>query len=227
MDIGFALNYTNIYMIQLPDSPWARIGAGITGVEPDGKEETSSDAYYDGGGMSSTDVTGGQQQLKFTGHRVYGDPAQDYIASLVLAYGEARKRPVRWVSPNGAVIEGIASIVNIKPGGGDANNKSDFGFEAHFDGRPNYTPGNASTFPATITAQDVTVPMGGTVAVNATATPTTAAQSFVYAVEDTEIALVDAAGTVKGLKAGETSLSVKSAVKPDVSAKVTVTVSAG
>src|SRR5690625_6438271 len=37
--------------------------------------------------------------LTFSGHRKYGDPAQDYIFSLLLEPGPARRTELRWTLP--------------------------------------------------------------------------------------------------------------------------------
>lgn len=59
MDLGFPLNYTNLYLIDVtPDGPertWARLAAGITTVEVNDSDETVDSSYYDGEGVSSTD----------------------------------------------------------------------------------------------------------------------------------------------------------------------------
>jgi hypothetical protein len=225
-DIGFALNYTNIYMLKLADGSWGRIGAGISSIDPSGNEKVSQDEYYDGGGLASSDVTGGQMVIAFKGHRVYGDPVQDYIASRLFNYGEDRKAELRWVAPDGAVAEGECTIANIKSAGGDANSKGTFEFEAHFNGIPTLSVGEADTFPVSITSSEIEVGVGASVEATATASPVTASQQFVYAIEDTTKAIVDARGNVKGIAAGTTKLNIKSATKPTVGVTVDVTVTA-
>lgn len=227
-DIGFAQNWTNLFFINITPNAakktWARIAAGITSASPEGNEEITQDGYYDGEGMAESEVVGGQLTYEFEGNRKYGDPAQDYIASLLLSYGEARKTDFLWIAPNGDRVEGNATIVEIVPQGGDANSKSDFSFGVHYNGLPKFDAGKAETFPESITASKVTVNVGGEAKINAAVTPEKAAQALVYGVEDDEIATVDMDGNVKGLKAGTTKISVKSAVKPSVQAVVEVDV---
>lgn len=228
-DIGFAKNYTNLYEIDVTpdaDAPtWARVAAGINDVNWGGNENIAQDAYYDGDGMASSEVTGGQIVGTFSGHRVYGDPAQDYIASLLLDYA-GRHTNFKWTAPDGAVLLGGATVANVNPQGGDPNSKSDFGFEMHYNGMPSFTPGDASTFPESITATAVTVAVGATAAVGATVAPATASPALVYGVRDRDIATVDAEGNVVGIAEGETEVSVKSAAKPSVRTVVKVTVTA-
>lgn len=228
-DISFTLNYTNLYLINTtpggPSKTWERIGAGINSVEWEGNEEVSQDAYYDGEGLASSDVTGGQMVGTFEGHRKYGDPAQDFIASLMLDYS-GRKTDFRWIAPDGQTLEGEVTVANIKPQGGDPNAKSDFGFEVHFNGMPQYTAGDANEFPESVTCSAVTVKVGASIAAGATVSPSGSSPALVYGVEDDSIATVDADGNVTGVKAGKTKLSVKSAVKPLVNVSCDVTVSA-
>jgi len=229
-NIAFSQVYMHLYMINIaPEGDpknWALIGEGITNPSPEPNEVIDQTAYVSGRGMASSDVTGGQLVFKFDGHRVIGDPAQDYIASLLLSYGDNRKTDFKWIAPNGQVIEGPVTIVNIVPGGGDANSKDKFSFEVHYDGMPTFTAGDSTAFPESITAKPVTVKIGQTAAVEATAAPSNASASFVYGIDDSAIATVDADGNVRGIKAGKTSVCVKSAVFPMVSAVADVTVSA-
>lgn len=227
--ISFEMNYCNLYEIDTtphgPSRTWARVGAGINAVEWEGNEEVSQDPYYDGDGMSSSDVTGGQLVGTFEGHRKYGDPAQDYIAGMLLDYGEGRKTNFRWIAPDGATLEGEVTIANIMPQGGDPNAKSDFSFEVHFNGMPSFAAGDAEEAPESVSAEAVTVVEGETSAVEATITPTEAAPALAYEVEDDTIAEVLSDGTVVGVKAGSTKGRVKSMVRPLVSAEFDITVS--
>ncbi len=231
-DIAFAPNYTNILEIDITptgtEHTWAWVGPGISNIVPDGNEETDEDFYWDGFGMKTTDVKGGQMTLAVEGHRLVGDPAQDYVQSLALSYGQARKTTARLTDATGDVIEGKATLTGIIPGSsiGDANSKGDFSFGIAFDGRPSYTPGNATTLPESVTAQAVAVQVGATVAASATIAPTTAGGKLLYAIEDTSVATVDMDGKVTGVKAGDTRLTVRCAAKPSVTVQVDVTVSA-
>lgn len=228
-DIGFAKNYTNLYKINVTpgaDAPtWARVAAGIDSVSWAGNENIAQDAYYDGDGMSSSEVTGGQMVGTFGGDRKYGDPAQDYIASLLLDYN-GRHTDFEWTAPNGDVLTGEATIANIQPQSGGPNEKTAFGFEVHYNGMPEFVPGDASTFPESIDAKEVTVAAGETVSAAAKAMPATAAPALVYGVRDDDIATIDAEGNITGVAEGETEVSIKSAVKPTVRTVVKVTVTA-
>ncbi|UYG93186.1 phage tail tube protein [Cytobacillus firmus] len=119
---------------------FARIAAGITSAEPANNEELSQDKYMDGDGYGETDVIGAQTVLSFSGHRNYGDAAQDFIFSKVLELGNARRTQFRWTEPDGGIFEGDCTIANISQPSGDAGAKGEISFEIHFNGKPDYTP---------------------------------------------------------------------------------------
>ena len=119
---------------------YSRLGAGLSSVDPQVNEEVDQTAYLDGGGFSSSDVTGGQVTLVFSGHRLTGDPAQDFIYSKQFSFGKSRRTNFRWTQPDGSILEGDATIANITGPSGDANTKGEISFEIHFNGEPEYTP---------------------------------------------------------------------------------------
>ena len=228
-DIAFALNYTNLFMIDITPSAaaptWARVGAGINSFTDASTETVADDAYYDGEGMAFTDITGGQIVHQFAGHRKYGDPAQDFIESIATMYGSSRKTSYKVIKSDGTIITGSCTIANIVTGGGDPNAKGTFSFEVRMNGRPSVTAGNKDDFPTSITVTAVSVTVGASTAASVTVSPATAAASYIYAIEDESKATVDANGTVTGVAAGSTKLLVKSAVLPTISGEATVTVS--
>lgn len=117
-----------------------KIAAGITGLDPDPNDEVAQDKYFDGEGFGETDVIGAQLILTFSGHRKYGDAVQDYIFSLLLEIGPARRTELKWTQPDGSKFEGPVTIANITGPGGEAGAKGDIGFELHFNGKPEFTP---------------------------------------------------------------------------------------
>lgn len=119
---------------------YARLGAGLNNFEPSLNEEVAQDVYLDGDGFATSTVTGGQLTIAFSGHRKFGDPAQDFIFGNMLELGEGRETDFRWTLPNGDVIEGPCTIANIEGPSGDANTKGEISFEIHFNGKPTYTP---------------------------------------------------------------------------------------
>lgn len=135
----FPLNYSNKYEINVSATEvpeWAPVAEGIANVDPSFEDETDDTAYYSGEGFGNETVTGIRASLVFTGHRLYGDKAQDYVAGLAFEVGAKRQTELRWTQPNNKQITGNVTISNIKTTGGDANTKSDFEFTATFNGKP-------------------------------------------------------------------------------------------
>lgn len=118
---------------------FAPLAKGITSAEPANNEEIAQDKYLDGGGFGETDVIGAQVILTFSGHRFYGDAAQDYIFGQSLELGTKRRTKFRWTEPNGGSFEGDCTIANISGPSGEAGAKGEIGFEIHFNGKPKYT----------------------------------------------------------------------------------------
>lgn len=232
MDLGFPLNYTNLYLIDVTPSAgahtWARLGAGITTVEVNDSDETADSAYYDGEGVSSTEVTGSTMGYSISGERRVGNRAQDFIASLRGTSGTARETYLRHIGPDGSYLEGLVTLTDIKAGGGDANAKGTFECTATFKGRPKLTPGDKDQVPETVTCTAATVEVGKTTLLEPTVTPTDASGACAFAVDDPEVATVDDDGTIHGVKAGECNVSIKAMAAPTVGciAKVTVTATA-
>lgn len=137
---GFLLQSEHLLEIETGASTMARLGAGITGMDPDVNDEISQDRYYDGEGFGETDVTGSQLILSFDGHRKYGDEAQDYIFSKLLEPGTGRRTKLEWTLPNGDKFSGQVTIANITGPSGDAGDKGEIGFELHFNGKPEFVP---------------------------------------------------------------------------------------
>lgn len=141
----FPLNFERKFEINITPSgeteTWAAIAAGISNISKEGNEVIDQTQYYDGGGVGSSEVTGGQPVWSFSGHRVDGDAAQDYIFGLALSYGAARKTSFKASDPDGRVVTGSCTIANISESGGDANAKNEISFEVHANGKPTVTAG--------------------------------------------------------------------------------------
>ncbi len=153
---GFLLNSTNQYYIDvtggdklddISDAKWARLAKGIASVTPAGNETTNNDAYYDGGAYGSNDITGKRPQWSFSGHRVYGDKAQDFVASKEFAVGEALKTRMLWVNSTGEMIVAHVTIMTIVASGGNANAKQTFSFVLGMNGEPVIPNGKLQVVP--------------------------------------------------------------------------------
>ena len=145
----FPLNFQNLFEINTTPgattATWARIASGISSCTPANNENVDQTAYLDGDGFGSSDVIGMQKTYAFSGHRVVGDTAQDYIFNeLQETLGDNRKTQIRHTDANGKIITGDCTVCNIVEGGGDANAKTEISFEVHINGKPEKTPATAA-----------------------------------------------------------------------------------
>lgn len=136
----YNLMFDHLFEIEDDSGEFVRLGEGIANADPQFNEELAQDRYLNNAGFGSTDVIGSQLTLAFSGHRAYGDPAQDFIFGKVLGLGPTRKTNFRWTEPDGGIFEGSVTIANITGPSGDAGAKGDISFEIHFNGKPEYTP---------------------------------------------------------------------------------------
>lgn len=148
----FNLNFKNKFEIDTNDGKdpsnitsanFAPLAAGINNFTPSLNETTTNDVYYDGDGYGSTDVTGKRLQLAYTGHRLEGDAAQDYIASKALDIGDSLKTLARWTYPDGSTVVGQVTISAIVTSGGAPGAKQTLSFTLAFNGKPVFTPAPA------------------------------------------------------------------------------------
>lgn len=155
----FLLNFATLLEINTtPEAAagqenWARIAAGISGLDPATNDEVDQTKYMDGEGYGSSDVTGGQLTIALSGHRDYADPAQNFIFGRRFGFGGNRKTTARVTYADGGQVQGSITIANITGPGGDAGAKGDIGFEIHFNGKPAIVdPAAAPAFAAVFAA---------------------------------------------------------------------------
>lgn len=161
---SFALNFQDLWEIDITPNEatatWARLGAGISGADPSNNENVAQDTYLDGDGYGSSQVIGAQRTIAFTGHRVVGNAAQDWIAAIASELGDARLTSLRvteadgtqWGATHRSGGQGV-TVANIDIGGGDPGAKKDMGFEIHINGKPTTTPkAAASALTSTVAA---------------------------------------------------------------------------
>lgn len=232
-DLGFAPNYKSALEIDTaPENAnptWAILSRGITNITPSANEQTDDKDYYDGYGVPTTDVKSTQIQYEVEGDRCYGDPAQDYISSCALLTGEGRKTRFRHTAPNGDVIEGDCTLLNLVPGSaqGEASAPGSFGCTIATAGNPKFTPANKLKLP---TGLDVTAPTGPAVGAKVQlapkVTPETANPKCFFASGDTDVVTVDSDGNLTGVAAGKAKVTVRCAANPSLFKQVDVTVTA-
>ena len=124
---------------------WGRLATKIQTITPSANETTNNNSYYDGEGFGTSDVTSKRYQFTVAGHRVYGDPAQDYIASKMLDIGDDLKTLMRVTFADGSQVYGVVTLTNIVPAGGQPGAKQTFSFVAVFNGKPKYVPAGSTT----------------------------------------------------------------------------------
>ena len=156
MQEGFLLNSSVLWELDTTPETTAtyeRLGAGIMSPDPQNNEDVDQTAYLDGDGFKTSDVTGAQFTVAFSGHRVLGDAAQDFIFDKQSKLGSSRRTNCRMTNANGNQKTGPVTIANINGPGGDASAKGDISFEIHFNGKPTETAATqAPTLSATIAA---------------------------------------------------------------------------
>lgn len=134
------MNYENKYYINTTpnaDEPtWAWLAPGITNVTPSTNDVLSEDNYMDGEGFGETEVTGVKPSWALNGHRKIGDPAQDFIESIMLEKGDKRRSDVKWEKADGRVLIWPVTVVNPVVSGGDAQAKETFSAELRANGKP-------------------------------------------------------------------------------------------
>jgi hypothetical protein len=147
--MAFKLNFNNTFEIDTAGgldpsvtttATFKALSAGIQTITPASGDTTDNTPYYDGGGFSTTEVTGKNFSIAFSGHRIDGDLAQDFIAGLEFVVGDGLKTLLRWTRSDGTIIIGQVTINNIVVAGGSANAKQTFSFTASFNGLPVVTP---------------------------------------------------------------------------------------
>lgn len=119
----------------LSTGTWARLAGGISGATYAGNETDTNDQYLDGDGYGDTSVDAKRGSLALTGNRKIGDPAQEYIASKMMAIGNDVRTRMIWIE-NGNVVITSVTMSNIVPTGGNANAKQTFSLTLNFNGRP-------------------------------------------------------------------------------------------
>lgn len=90
-------------------------------------------------GWKSALLTGKGWSIAFKGKRTVGDPANDYIASLMLKVGRDVCTKFRWILPDDLIIDQNVVIAVTNNGGGDTINVGGLEFECHSDGKPTVT----------------------------------------------------------------------------------------
>jgi hypothetical protein len=157
MSTNFELNFEELHEIDVTPTgsarTYARLGAGISSAVPSNNDSVDQSTYLNGDGYASSEVIGAQKTIAFSGHRLTGDTAQDFIDSTQEELGDGRKSSYKFTDSIGNQVSGECTIANIVIGGGDAAAKKEIAFEVHLNGKPERTPKSiSSALTATVAA---------------------------------------------------------------------------
>lgn len=89
-------------------------------------------------GWGDAMMTGKKLGFTFQGKRTYGDPGNDYIASLAWKSGNDVVAPFEWTMPSGAKVTFTAIINVTTPGGGESTAVDALEFEVKCKGKPTF-----------------------------------------------------------------------------------------
>lgn len=122
---------------------YATIGDGITNVSEALNEVKQQMYYLINKGFGQTEVTAMHPAITFTGHRLHGDVAQDYIFGLKYSLGSARKTDIKIkvFNPEDATnvfsqYTASVTITDLQELSGATENGSDISFTLEFNGAP-------------------------------------------------------------------------------------------
>ena len=94
-----------------------------------------------GDGTPQSDVVSIKKTYTFEGTYDDDNPAHKFIAGLEFEIGEGRKIMFKQERTNGDVLEGIATVTDIKVTGGEATEFATFECTIAWDEKPTITPG--------------------------------------------------------------------------------------
>ena len=116
---------------------WKWLADGVTTAEVENDEETDDIAYYNGDGTPETTVVSVKYGYAFEGDYIKEDAAQKIIADMRFLTGDQRKVWFKVVDPDGMTqYSGVATVSEIKIGGGDAAEFEAFGCKISWNSVP-------------------------------------------------------------------------------------------
>lgn len=117
-----------------------QIANGIEDFSAPDNEQIEQLYFLNGKGYGSTYVTGDQITYEFSGKRIEGDAAMDYIVGLKgKGLGKKRFTTFKVTNPDGSTMTGPASITNIQVNEGGAAELASISFQVHINGMPVFT----------------------------------------------------------------------------------------
>ena len=116
---------------------WKWLADGVTTAEVENDEETEYVAYYNGDGTKKTTVISVKHGYAFEGDYIREDAAQKIIADMRFLTGDQRKVWFKVVDPDGKTqYSGVATVSEIKIGGGEASEFESFGCKISWNSVP-------------------------------------------------------------------------------------------
>ena len=117
---------------------YARLCKGIESMEFSSGEQNQQYFFLCGEGFAHNETTGAAPQISFSGRRIVGDAAQDFIASKQFSLGADRNTSVK-VTAEGQVITCDATIGDVVSFGGSTLDINNFSATLYFNGKPTVT----------------------------------------------------------------------------------------
>lgn len=116
---------------------WSDLGVMMKNISQSINEVLYQATYLSDEGWGSSEVTGGQYTVTFTGDKKDGDPVSDYIfkPEVQFEFGEARKTQLR-LTRGTKTITWDVTLANITDAGGDANQPNAVTLVIHGNGKP-------------------------------------------------------------------------------------------
>ncbi|VTS32655.1 tail shaft protein [Streptococcus porcinus] len=116
---------------------WKWLADGVTTADVESDEETDDVTYYNGDGTKKTVVTGVKHGYSFEGDYIKEDAAQKIIADMRFKVGDARTVWFKIVESDGKTqYSGVATVSDIKIGGGEASEFEKFEATVTWDSAP-------------------------------------------------------------------------------------------
>jgi hypothetical protein len=109
------------------EDAWLRFAKRITSISDDSEESTESEGDYAGDGTEEDVLTGRSEKWKYEGTYDPTDPAQKLIKDLKRKTNDDDRLIWHRIhESDGTVVTGVAKVLDIVAGGGDATDYEDF-----------------------------------------------------------------------------------------------------
>ena len=122
-----------------PTWTYATLADGIDNLSEALNEVVQQYSFLSDQGFARNHVTGMAPSFTFTGKRVYGDSAQDFIFGAKYSLDTGRQSSFKLVDSGSGTASTLTvdcTICNIQEYGGAATDDTSISFEVRFDGAP-------------------------------------------------------------------------------------------